>query len=317
MAAPNTIDTLISERSLGANIANNMADVKTGMTPQGQRFEVAQNISSILIKPDDDMSDSLEELSIVIAEKNEHKLKELREGRKASVIIATVSQVQEYMEHLHKNTSMQQLEALAKRILKQANSAGQMLKIVQQEFKEDPASQYMVMQFVATYGKESKVSEDKLEMAYEAILRLEEDHGDAIFTVVNAAKEGYAYGATGAQVQQFVTAYRDTVLDSKTLSDILKSVLSMLHPKDSGLVNSSDSEQAVPASEKDYLEVINHLIKALGNDMDAVRPSRDPEKLQVILQDLYRLQVLNSLLENCRIFARGMEKYAENYAKAA
>jgi hypothetical protein len=317
MAAPNTIDTMISERSLNTNIANNMADIQTGTTPQGQRFEVAQNTVSILIKPDDDMSDSFEELAMVIAEKNEHKLKELREGNKASsVILDTVTQVQEYLEHMHKNTSMQQLEALAKRILKQANSAGQMLRMVQQEFKEDHPSQYMVMQFVATYAKESKVSEDKLEMAYEAILRLEEDHGDAIFAVVNAAKEGYAYGATGAEVEQFVSTYRDTVLNSKTLSDILKSVLSMMQPKDVGLTNAGTVPTAAPA-EKDYLEVINHLIRALGNDMDAVRPSREPEKLHVILQDLYRLQVLNSLLENCRIFARGMEKYAEHYAKAA
>lgn len=295
----------MADNALSTHIATDMPNAKTGTTPQGQRFDVAQNASSVLVKSNSDMSDSMEELSVSIAEKMEEKLKEIHAGRKASVMLASVSQVQDFMEHMRKSTSMQQLEALAKRVLSQGGSPGQMLKMVKEQFKEDSASQYMALQFIASYAKDSGASADKQEMLQEAINILEEDHGDAIFAVVNAAEAGHAYGANEAQVQQFVTGYKEVVLDKNSLSDILGTVLSLITPKEE-----ASTQEAAP-TEKQYQGVIDHLIKAVGNDINALRPSRDPEKLHVVLKDLQLLHVLNSVLDNCRIAAQGVKKYAE------
>lgn len=304
MQTPTTINTSISEQSIDTQVSADL--VQTGQTADGARVEVPVNAKSTLDGGVD--ADAMEEISVRLNEDREKEVKKERvhQGHKKTVIIANVTQVQKFMEHMRRNYTMQQLAALAKRILNQANSAGQMLSLVQQEF-DDPPSQYMLLQFIGRYGEERNVSQDKLEMVNEALARLEEDHGDVIFAGINAAQEGSAYGQTTEQVKQFVSAYKDTVLNSKTLTDILGNVLSLLKPE--GAVLQEHENEGIATAESTYPEVIAHLIKALGNDMDAIRPSRDPQKLQAVLSDLYRLQVLNSLLENCHQFSQGMHRY--------
>lgn len=85
----------------------------------------------------------------------------------------------------------------------------------------------------------------------------------------------------------FQATYRDVALGETTLADTLKLVLERLSGADG----------------KRFAHGLQALINALGRDLASTDPSTEPSRLHALVQDLYQLEVVATVLENCRTLA--------------
>lgn len=299
------IDAGVSQSPLNLRpgINSGAAGMQKGQLPNGNVVEILPEAPSLF----EQIAQAAEELSMGSDDGEEKQVEEANKDIDDAFVrekgtLASIMQVGRFMEQMRKSYTGAQLESLAKRIL-QRGSTAQMREMLDEEFGGDTASQYMMLQYVLSYGQERGESEEQQRMAYEAMLQIEQDTKggkEALLSSINAANEGYQYGKTPAQVQQFCVGYKDAVLGSGSLTDILQIVLNLMHP--------SGSDRMKNQTVQMYIDTIQRLIRALGDDMSAIRPSREATKLKVLLKDLQRLQILHTVLENCQKFSIGMHK---------
>src|SRR5262249_47581028 len=77
--------------------------------------------------------------------------------------------------------------------------------------------------------------------------------------------------------------YSDIVLGESTFAQTLLVVLQRL----------------AGAQGEDFKRGLQALLRALGADLSATRPSTEPTRLQALVQDVYQLEVAGTVLENC------------------
>lgn len=295
----------ISQSAINLRLGNGTTTgMMKGQLPSGTAVEIIPDGPSLIEQL---TTDDLEEISMFASDESEDELFEEASDDFARTVergtLASIVQVGRFMEQMRKSYTGAQLEGLAKRIL-QRGSAAQMREMLDEEFGSDTSAKYMMLQYVISYGEDRGESEERQRMAYEALCQLEEDEKGGrtgIQASINAANEGYQFGNTPEQVQQFCSTYKDAVLDSGNLAGILQIVLSLVFPKGTDAMKAQNAKM--------YLDAIQRLIRALGDDISATRPSREPEKLRILLKDLNGLQALNTVLENCLIFSKGMGKH--------
>ena len=299
------IDAGVAHSPLNLRSGNSSATMmQKGQLPNGNTVEILPEAPSLL----EQAMEGAEELTMASDEGEEELIEEANKDIDDAFVrekgtLASIMQVGRFMEQMRKSYTGAQLESLAKRIL-QRGSTAQMREMLEEEFGGDVAAQYMMLQCVIAYAQERGESEERQRMAYEAMLQIEQDTKggkEALQASINAANEGYQYGQTSEQVQQFCIGYKDAVLGSGSLTDILQIVLNLTYPVGSDRLKSQIVET--------YVETIQRLIRALGDDINSARPSRDATKLKLLLKDLQRLQILRAVLENCQTFSNGMRKY--------
>src|SRR5690554_8214749 len=89
-------------------------------------------------------------------------------------------------------------------------------------------------------------------------------------------------GATGSaeDAQALQAAYSDLILGEVTLGDTLGRMLEQF-------------------GEEGFEKGLAGMLRALGDDLSAARPSTEPTRLQALVGDLYQLEVTQTLLERC------------------
>ncbi|MBK5941097.1 SepL/TyeA/HrpJ family type III secretion system gatekeeper [Halochromatium roseum] len=151
---------------------------------------------------------------------------------------------------------------------------------VREQFPE-PSHQYAALLAFAERLREEGAPASQIAMAERALRELEAEQGPAIRAALNIAEVADAFSQTQlGDLQTLRATYRDAVLDTSGLSETFNSL------KD----RHGDSE---------LLQAIKYLLKALAADLGADGPSIDRAKLSVLLNDLYRLELLTGLLEDC------------------
>lgn len=151
---------------------------------------------------------------------------------------------------------------------------------VREQFPE-PSHQYAALLAFAERLREEGAPASQLAMAERALRELEAEQGPAIRAALNIADVADEFSQTQlGDLQTLRATYRDAVLDAAGLNETFNTL------KD----RHGDSE---------LLQAIKYLLKALAADLGSDGPSIDRAKLSVLLNDLYRLELLTGLLEDC------------------
>lgn len=151
---------------------------------------------------------------------------------------------------------------------------------VREQFPE-PSHQYAALLAFAERLRAEGAPASRIAMAERALSELEAEQGPAIRAALNIAEIADEFSQTQlGDLQALRAIYRDAVLDAAGLNETFNTL------KD----RHGDSE---------LLQAIKYLLKALAADLGADGPSIDRAKLNVLLNDLYRLELLTGLLEDC------------------
>ena len=230
------------------------------------------------------VEDALEELTETAEEGQEKDLAErdVEEGRLADQLnlVLNVKRVQELMDQLGdlNNKELRRVVAILMR-LRHANSH-RLGERARQEFK-DPAHQYAALTALVEGLKARGAQGERIRIAEGALQQLMKDHGPEVRAALNiSAAATEAAGEGLGTVGDLRGTYKDAVLDYQGLSQ----AFSALEDK--------YGADGLPAA-------LKFLVSALAADMGASGSSIDKPKLQAVIDDMYRLELLGGLIERC------------------
>jgi type III secretion protein W len=133
-------------------------------------------------------------------------------------------------------------------------------------------------------GRASGATVPELKRLQVALDDMEADHGPHIRAGLNSSAAAGEWAHSVEDVAEFQQTYRDVVLGDSSIAQTLKLVLERL---------SGDAGD-------DLGRGLHGLIKALGTDLSAARPSTDRNRLEALVRDLYQLEVVSTVLEGCQ-----------------
>lgn len=249
-------------------LAQQGAQARTG-TLGGEQVMV-KDASSML-------ADGAEELSLHHSEKVEAKEFAEREVESDKPVeMMLIQDINAYLDAAKQFEDPEQLAQLAKRMqMSQENPR----ELARRESRE-PADQYVLLQFALQDAQKGGAGEEVIERLQEAIADLEMEAGPQIRAGLNSIGAASEFGKTREEVAAFQSTYRDVVLGDNSLSQTLKLALERM--------GGGDLQRGLQG-----------LIKGLGADLAAARPSTDPTRMQALVQDLYQLEVAATVLEGC------------------
>lgn len=230
------------------------------------------------------LTDMAEEISLHMAHKTEekhHAERKVKADRPGTLVSAQA--IIEFFEQSRNDESQEKLQAFAKKLL---GSYGAPRQAAGQAFK-DTTQQYLALQYALHQGEQHGAASEILDDLHETLLDLEAEHGPEIRATLNSMGAASAYGTDAEDVLQFQQTYRDTVLGETSLAETLNQVL-------------------IRFPEANLGHGLNQLIRALGDDVTAARPSTAPERLHALLRDLHQLETAVTVLESCHTLAEGL-----------
>lgn len=252
--------------------------------PQGQtqaRTGTFQGEQATVKDASSALADAAEEISLHHSEKAEQKRFGERECRtEKQMAVLQAQEIMAYLEATQAFDDPQKLAALAKRM----QSGQENPRELARQQSRDPAQQYMLMQYALQDGERGGAPPQALEELRDALADLEMESGPQIRAGLNTAGTASEYAHGAEDVARFQATYQDVVLGHPTLAQTLQLVLERL---------------GGPGGE-DFTRGLQGLIKALGADLAAARPSQDGNRLQAIVQDLYQLEVAATVLDACK-----------------
>lgn len=151
------------------------------------------------------------------------------------------------------------------------------------QWDDDPSRQYLVLTYALRTAQERGEAPQIIEHLYDGIERMTALRGSAVFAGLNTVAQAKEFGATRPAMDLFRQTYRDAVLGQLGFRDTLTLLLTRF---------GENVELGVAL-----------LRKALAADLASLRPSREPERLNAILQDLYLLAVAAAMLPRCNVIA--------------
>lgn len=238
------------------------------------------------------LANAADELTQQFSSKVEEKtLRERRLGTAGPSPLLSRAQIQALLQALDNSGQndeqrSQDLQALGQRILRNPSQARQ--EVARQGGQA--SEQYLTLLELAELLQDGSLGADvggrALEAVQDATAELETERGDAIWADINTVHAAQAH-ATQTQepddAQAFRQTYRDTVLGATDLSSTLRLVL--------------EGHKARRGAS--FTQVLSDMVKALGMDLAAARPSRDPVRLQSLVSDLYQLGVVATVVDAC------------------
>jgi len=235
------------------------------------------------------LTDAAEELSLYAAEKMEHKSLDEREVKTETPIeLMQIDEITAYLEATKWLDDPQKLAQIAKQL---QSGQGNPQELARRESR-DPTKQYMLLQYAAQDGMKNGVSPEIIDGLLDALADLEVQYGPQIRSGLNTVSAASEFAGDSAGISAFQSTYQDVVLGQTTLAQTLGLVLDRLSGRDG----------------EDFGRGLHGLIKALGQDLAATRPSVEPTRLQSLVQDLYHLEVASTVTESCRSLSVDLSK---------
>lgn len=236
------------------------------------------------------LADAAEEISLHHSEKAEQKKHAERTLETESELrIAQIEQIEAYLEATQAFHDATKLAGLAKRM---REATGEPPREIARQQTRHPAQQYALLRHALEGDDEDgEISPARRQAIEDALADLEMDHGPLIRASLNTFGAASEWQREGEDLAQFQEAYCDVVLGNTSLSQTLQLVL----------------ERLSGPQGQDFARGLQGLIKALGTDLSAARPSIDPHRLQALVQDLYQLEVVATVLDGCKELAATLE----------
>jgi type III secretion protein W len=227
------------------------------------------------------LENSREEISLHMADRVED-LKELKEwkfegGEPTSLL--DIKRITEYLDSVDPN---QHLRNEAKRRLQNGSPLGSILELK----NRPPADRAAIYQF-AMRGADERVREELADELEELELR----SGPEIRAAFNTTTAARAFAPTPESFHHFQKTYADIVLGKPKLSETLKMLL---------------EEHMAGAEGERFESGLQAMLSALGAELKATRPSTDVTRLHALVQDIYQLEAMVTVLEECELFSASM-----------
>lgn len=236
------------------------------------------------------LASAAEEMTFAFSSKVEEKEAGKRGVRAESRLqMMRIEDINEYLDKARSPHTPEKMAALAKRMLSPDQSPYQLAR----QESDDPTSQYLMLQFALQQGERDKAPSAALDALRNAIAVLEHESGGAIHAGLNSIDAASEFGDSAASVQGFQNTYRkvvDSALGSSSLVETLKLALERF-------------------GKMDFQRGLKGLMKALGADVAAARPSTDPRRLQALIQDVYQLEVFNTLLDESEKLGKSLARH--------
>lgn len=242
---------------------------------------------SVISAASSPLADAAEELTFAQAEREEEK--DVSERRVRPAGPAQVPQIQEimaYLELLGDEDHQAKLDELASKLRASGGAGGGQAA---REAFGDVSQQFLALGYLL------RRFEDEGEAAAAAKLRddieaLVDDHGPAIRAGINTATVTNIFAdGEASQAASFRECYRETVLGHEALGETFNAILERF--------GADDTRRS-----------ISFLIRAAGEDLAARGPSTPAAELRSIINDLYQLEVLATVLDGCHDLKAAMER---------
>lgn len=238
----------------------------------GQQIQVADDVFLL--------TDSAEEVSLYQSEKAESKhTSERKKVATRSMDVMNLEAIEEYLDAAQTYEDPEQLVQLAKRML--SAQEGDPGKLARQQHRDSPTDQFVALQYALQMGEKEGAPADVLDAIREALDDLEMECGPQIRADINTVGTAREVGVGRADVREFQQTYKDVVLGESSLSATLKVALDRF-------------------GASDFATGLDRLMRALGQDLMAARPSGDPTRLQNLVQDLFHLRVTATVLDSAK-----------------
>ncbi|MCB1804803.1 MAG: type III secretion system gatekeeper subunit SctW [Candidatus Competibacteraceae bacterium] len=236
------------------------------------------------------IQDALEELGASQSERQEKELakRDIEEGTKSDQLdrIFKIKNLEELSNQL-KDLNKRDLARVLGQLMRMKNATPRQLREhVRESFKE-PAHQFAALSALVEGLREQGAPKFQRDAAQTALQQLLDEEGPAIRAGINITETAaeFSNGSLG-DIQILRDTYRDAVLDYQGLADAFSAL------------NEQYGVEELP-------HAIEYMLDALGADLAAGGSSIDKSKLNIIRDDMYRLQVLAGLIEECDLL---MEK---------
>jgi type III secretion protein W len=154
----------------------------------------------------------------------------------------------------------------------------------------DPTTQYVLLQNALVDARKNSAEDSVINRLEDALEDLEFNAGPQIRAGLNTVDIASERSESSSEFQVFQDTYRDIALGDATLSGTLKLVLERLAK------NGTEMRKG-----------LDDLIRSLGADISATRPSTDKTRLQTLVQDLYQLSVSATVLDSCGELSDSLE----------
>lgn len=272
------IDNLGGQQVGQSNRDAAQAGVQQQGTWRGEVVRVETSESSLL-------ADAAEELTFAQSESADEKRlseRKIESGRRVDLLV--IEDITTYLDAMKDQSGPEELAGLAKMMQERGGGAAE---LVRQSFS-DVSQQYLALSYLARHFEGSDPA--LYEEALDALEELVEDHGPAIRAGLNTVDAAAGFGeGDAAKIASFRESYRETVLGRPSLHETFTSVLERF-------------------GADDLPRALHFLVKAVGDDLTARGPSLRGDELRSVLEDVYQLEVLATVLDGCRDLAASMEK---------
>ncbi|WP_129781717.1 type III secretion system gatekeeper subunit SctW [Peristeroidobacter soli] len=251
---------------------------------RGANVQVAASAEDLL-------TDAAEEITMEHSEHVEsHKLEEREIEEEPPLQLPNLEEILTYLESSGKQDQQEKLQQFVE-ALKRNSQQGSDTSPREESRRQfgNETEQFLALSYAARALEQEGGHDALLAQVRESLQDLHEDAGSQIRANLNTIQAAAEFGAGNAeQVAAFQSTYRDAVLNGQNLGAMLKGTLERF-------------------GTDDYRGAVRSLIRALGDDLSSIRgASVQPNRLNAVLQDLYQMEVLATLLDGCQSLSSKM-----------
>lgn len=240
-----------------------------------------RNEQAVVVQGPSVLGSSAEEISMLFSSRAEKKKADRLEVRaEPRALRMTPEEIQAFLTGTKAFNDPAVLVALARRML-----AGNMSPLqLARQASSDVSQQYLLLQFALQQAELDHTPEARRSAIMEALADLDSEAGSAIRAGLAAIDAASHWAETPGEVRTLTQTYRDVALGAATLAETLKLALGRF-------------------GSQDFAKGLKFLLSALGNDLASLRPSNDAVRLRTLVQDIYQLEVFNTLLNRANLMA--------------
>jgi len=240
-----------------------------------------RNEQAVVVQGPSVLGSSAEEISMQFSSRAEKKKADRLEVRaEPRALRMTPEEIQAFLTGTKAFNDPAALVALARRML-----AGNMSPLqLARQASTDVSQQYLLLQFALQQAELDGAPEARRSAIMDALADLDAEAGGAIRAGLAAIDAASRWAETPGEVRTLTQTYRDVALGAASLAETLKLALARF-------------------GSQDFASGLKFLLSALGNDLASLRPSNDPVRLRTLVQDIYQLEVFNTLLNRANVMA--------------
>jgi type III secretion protein W len=227
------------------------------------------------------LTDAAEELSFAFAEKTESRtVKERSISTHQKPKVPPQQEVEKLFRSMQDERAARDLKQIAGRLITLLREGKSPRQFLEERFS-DPLKRYLAIAYAIEEIKQRDGTPAEIERLHDLLAETEARDGASIRAGINTMDMAAEFGATAADGDKFRKVYRDAVIGYESFAATLDSVLTQF-------------------GDTQFDNGVRLLLKGLSVDMNATAPSLDPARLHAILQDLFNLEAVTTVMQRCR-----------------